>query len=191
MENQPPIIISEEDSIPEEPNKPTPQVGNGYKNRSLIPSSFGLALFCFLLPFLDLKCGGQKVATYSGLDLVMGAKAPQDMMGSMQSASGGGSTQLFAILTFLSCVLGLLIFLSKSKEEYAIGKVSSIAGTICLLLLMLSANHSIQNESQGAVTVTFLIGFWGCFIGVVAAGIMCYQASQIKDNINPVQPPAS
>lgn len=192
MENQPPIIFSNEDNLPEEPTEHTIQVGNGYKNRSLIPSSFGLAIFCFLLPFLDLKCGGQKVATFSGVDLMLGAKASQsDMFEGMPTSSGGGSTQLFAILAFLTCALGLLTFLSKSKEEYTIGKGSSIAGTIFLLLLMMTTNQSIQNESRGAVTVSFLIGFWGCFIAVVAAGIMCYQATQAKDNLNPIQPPRS
>ena len=64
--------------------------------RAIRPTLAGIALICFLLPFLKITCAGQQIASVSGVDLVTGTKLEKpDMFGGQGglSSSDGFSSQ--------------------------------------------------------------------------------------------------
>lgn len=51
--------------------------------RFINPGSFALALLCFLLPFVDIKCNDAKLVSYKGTQLVIGVKPSEGLKGGM------------------------------------------------------------------------------------------------------------
>lgn len=145
--------------------------------RKVIPFSFGAALFFFFLPFLDLKCGGAPIATLSGIDLVVG----KDIEGGGMFDEGNKETQvppnIWALVALSSCVLGLYVFLSNQKKQLSTGRIFAIIGISALIILQITIRNSNQLESndiQGVITIDFLSGYWGCFLSILTAGILCH-----------------
>ncbi len=56
--------------------------------RKLRPAAAGLIILCFLLPFIKISCGGQPIASMTGMDLVLGHKPDgSKMLGDQMSNS--------------------------------------------------------------------------------------------------------
>ena len=57
--------------------------------RAIRPILAGIVLVCFLMPFCEITCGGQRLASISGTDLVMGKQIkPPDMFGNSPDKFG-------------------------------------------------------------------------------------------------------
>ncbi len=48
--------------------------------RAIRPALAGLVIVCFLMPFVKISCGGQPIASMSGMDLVLGKKPDSSKM---------------------------------------------------------------------------------------------------------------
>jgi hypothetical protein len=56
--------------------------------RKLRPALAGLIILCFLLPFVKISCGGQPIASMTGIDLVLGNRPdPSGMFGDQMTDS--------------------------------------------------------------------------------------------------------
>lgn len=58
--------------VPEK-TKPEDKVyARALRHKATSPGFFGVIVLCFFMSFIDIKCGGQLVDTYSGIDIVRG-----------------------------------------------------------------------------------------------------------------------
>lgn len=57
--------------------------------RFINPGSFALALLCFLLPFVDIKCNDAKLVSYKGTQLVIGVKPSEGLKAGMMGGMAG------------------------------------------------------------------------------------------------------
>lgn len=56
--------------------------------RKLRPALAGLIVLCFLMPFVKISCGGQPIASMTGMDLVLGNRPdPTGMLGDQMADS--------------------------------------------------------------------------------------------------------
>jgi len=151
--------------------------------RGAIPFSFGAALICFLLPFLDLTCGGTKIVSYPGLELVAGKDMPNgDMFGEGREESQVPSN-IWAIIALGSCIVGFYVFITRQKGDLTTGKLAAIVGVTALIILQITIRNSSQLQAEGAegvVTINFLLGYWGCILAIATAGILCHIVLQEK-----------
>lgn len=120
------------------------------------------ALISFFLPWFQLSCGGQTVATLSGWQIASGIEVP----GRLQ----GGHLYVFLILAALLAVLLL------SSVPYLAGKLAllpsavpqMLAGALCVLIPSteyLRIRSQILNEANaGVVSLQTRFGFWGMLI---------------------------
>lgn len=148
--------------------------------KKLSPAIFGIALICFFLPWVNVSCQGQKVMSFSGIQLVTGTtiEEPQ-MFGGKQKRKIKG--EMLAVLTFLSVIAGLVLSLLKNKKG-TIGTIASGGtGAILVLLLKFKLDSDIQKETAGMLQLNYDVGFYLVLLLFIAvAGINAYSIMQYK-----------
>lgn len=58
--------------VPEKKNPEDKVYARALRHKATAPGFFGVIILCFFMSFIDIKCGGQLVDTYSGMDIVTG-----------------------------------------------------------------------------------------------------------------------
>src|SRR3990172_8569279 len=99
------------------------------------PAVFGLALLCFLLPFVSVSCQGQKIATFTGAQLVTGTTLEQPGRFGGQGEGRKIDREPIAIIALASGVLGLGFSFLRSKKSAIVPAVFGGIGLVTLLVL--------------------------------------------------------
>ena len=131
----------------------------------------------FLLPFCDLNCSGRKVGSLSGIVLVTGASLSPTLLGTEIGESRDIPANLWAILAFLSTLLGFLVSISYFRSNI----LSGILGLACaffLIILQVSINAKMNEQEYSLFTVSFTIAYWISLISAVAIGIINFSTTQ-------------
>ncbi len=139
--------------------------------KKLSPAILGLALLGYLLPFATVSCQGQKVASFTGTELVFGTTLQQPQMFGPPKAQRIDSEPL-AVLAFLSCLAAFGLGFAKSRNS-EIG-TAAVAGVSFFILMLLKSKLEDQalRRSGGAFQVTYEFGFWLVVLSSVAAGVL-------------------
>jgi hypothetical protein len=125
-----------------------------------IPSAvaFAVAILLFLLPFAEIRCGGTKLATKSGLDFAMDNKwkplggglfGKNDMKDDALSTGKEqkGNTQYFIIGALVLGVIGLLLSFAGPKAG-AGGIATGILSAGALIGFMLDLKKNVANSMR-------------------------------------------
>lgn len=148
--------------------------------KKLSPALFGIALICFLLPFVNLTCQGSKVATLTGLQLVAGGKMEVPTMG------GGKQYQKFkgepmALIAFLCGLAGVGLSFLKGKQNNGLTAVAGVMGVIFLFILKSSIEGEVLKNAAGMVQTDYAIGFYFVlllYISAIAVNAYCFLSSK-------------
>lgn len=171
----------------DQPSSPTPASSTPQgaaplisDKRKMIPISFGAAIFCFLLPFLDMKCGGQRIVSYTGLDMVVGKDLPGGGMFDESDAQSNVPPNIWAILALGASIIGLYVFVQKKDTSLTTGRLAGAAGVASLIIMQITVRGDLSSQDIGEETVTlnFLMGYWICFLALAAAAILCHLLLQ-------------
>lgn len=148
--------------------------------KKLPPSAFILALICFFLPFVTFSCGGQKFATFSGIQLATGTtlQRPQAFG---PSTSQKVDPEPLAVLALLVTLVGLGASFVKGKK----GAVASTAlagfGVILILALKSKLDNEALSQAGGTIQVNYEAGFYLVRLFLLAAaGASAYALFQGK-----------
>jgi hypothetical protein len=76
-----------------------------------------LVLICFFMPFVTFSCGGQKLVTLSGMQLVTGTTIEEPQMFGPPKKTKL-APECMALLTFLAVIAGLGFELSERQEGH-------------------------------------------------------------------------
>lgn len=161
--------------------------------RQFIPPAFGIAALCFFLTFCNLTCGGQKIASVTGINLITGTelKSP-DMFGDEGGDVKDIDPNIWAIIAFGCALLGLVAFLRKFKDEDRIGTYAGIVGFVSLLILQFTIKNMINGQTEEIVEAEFQMGYWLALLAFAAAAYLCYQRfkapSTVQVNVNQFTP---
>lgn len=133
---------------------------------------FGLALLLFLLPWITVSCGGQKVFTFSGTDLAIGKtiQVPQ----AFGPPKKENTREWKATVAFLTGTVGTLaVFLMKvERVQRIVLTICGIAGGIFLFLLKSKLDEGIVRQGAGMVTIDYHFGFWLSMLLLFGVGIL-------------------
>jgi hypothetical protein len=148
-----------------------------------LPSAvFVTAVLCFVLPWVNFSCQGEHVATFTGLQLVIGTDIQQhDMFG--QSRNQKVDPEPLAIVVFVVTICGGAMSFLKLKKLSLTLSVVGVIGFITLLLLKSKIQSDALNQTQGMVQVEYGFGFWlilMMFLGTIVLNGYFYFASQRK-----------
>jgi hypothetical protein len=145
------------------------------------PAIYGLALICFFLPFTHISCQGEKVATFTGVQLVTGTTIEQTEMFSEGKKAKKIAPEPLAILVLFSTIAGLGLSFLKGKESTLASAIAGGAGLIFLLLLKAKIDNEVLKEGEGVLRVEYGAGFWLILLlFLFAAGLNGFLFSQLK-----------
>lgn len=147
------------------------KVATGNNTRKLSPAIFGIVIICFFLPFVNVTCQGQKVASFSGFQLVGGTTIEQSggWGGKQVRNVSGEPLALFALLASISGLA--LSFYKHDKSAIAPAVVGGI-GLILLLVLKSKLDNDILKQGGGMLQLEYSAGFWIAFILYLAAIVL-------------------
>lgn len=160
---------------------------------------FAIVIIAFLMPFMVVKCGDNKIATVSGFKLVTGGKIanPQldnlqemteNMQGIMDNDTPEAETEKedskipfkanpYAIIALLAAIAGLVSALVLKKGAFIAPLVLAIVGLISLMLIKGPVKSAMGGSTggnptlEGMITVKAQLGYYLAFIGYLLAGI--------------------
>ncbi|MBN1507588.1 MAG: hypothetical protein JW955_12120 [Sedimentisphaerales bacterium] len=154
--------------------------------RTFSPAAFGLVALCFFLPFVHVSCGGERVTTFSGIQLVVGTEVSDAEIGrNLRSSMGMGAgmelppelrnpsdqkvdPELWAVVAFAAAVVGVVISFVKDKRGWIGGVAAGAVGAVALLLLKLKIDGEVAREGEGLLQVQYAAGY--CLALVVLVG---------------------
>jgi hypothetical protein len=140
--------------------------------QKISPAAFALALICFLLPWFNFSCGGQHVATLTGLQLVTGTtmQQPGGMYG--QSRRQEIAAEPLAIIALLLTVTGVASgFFGRTKGARVPGIVG-LASIVMLFLLMSKIQTDVSNHGQGVILLEYGAGLWIALLSLATATLI-------------------
>jgi len=152
------------------------------------PVIFVFVIICFFLPFVNFSCGGQKIASFTGIQLVIGAKVnqPPSMFGESTDMSGSFGMETskpktnrqeekaqdsLIIAAFIIAIAGFALSFLKGKNSSIVPAILGVAGIIVLLIFKIKTDNEILREGGGAIQVEYVIGFWLTFLAFVLAAL--------------------
>ncbi len=123
----------------------------------LTPALFIVSILLFFLPWIHVDCGGQTVASFSGLELVTGTTVVSDA-GFGQVKKEKVDPEAVAIILAFITVAGLVLSLSKLKEK---DKIMIAASALCLLLgIILQIKLNGDAKKNELITLSYQFGYW-------------------------------
>ena len=143
--NQPTAPFNTTTTIPPSSYTPQPQRGMFGTNIPSV-SAFAVGIILFLLPFSEIKCGGQSLTNKSGLSFATGSDWKpaggygKEFMGEMANKTTGskeGNAQIFAIVALAAGVIGLIVSFLKSRNTGYIGVIAGLVAAGGLVALMM------------------------------------------------------
>lgn len=148
--------------------------------KKLSSTIFGIALICFFLPWVNVSCQNQKVASFTGIQLVTGTTVEEpQMFGPKKERKINGEP--LAILSFLSVIAGFALGFLKDKKGTTGPAIAGGIGIILLLLLKSKLDNDILRETGGMLQVDYEVGFYLTLISFLSAiGINIYSIMQEK-----------
>ena len=164
--------------------------------------SFLVAVLLFLLPFVEIKCNGQSLASNTGIGLAFGTdyktsaqmKSLEDPFGSGSSEkekviteSQKGKMYVPALIALVLGVIGFILSLSGTKQNRISVFVGSLAA-ISLIVLMIEIQMDIKDTPRTGgdnfandlkVTAEFTAWYYLSLIGFIAAAFFSYNRKPI------------
>jgi hypothetical protein len=136
--------------------------------RKLSPAALVLALLCFFLPFVTFSCQGQKVASFSGIQLATGTTIRQPQVFG-QPKSEKVNAEPLAVLALLAVVAGVGLSFLKGKKGAVGSTALAVLGVIFLAALKSKLDGDALRQGGGAIQVDYGAGYYLSLVFLLAA----------------------
>jgi hypothetical protein len=161
-------------------NIQVPSAENIASRRSLIPILFAITIMFFFFNFFTVSCGGQKIESVTGVNLIIGKDIKDSDMFSNRKNGDRVPPNAWAIIAFGAAIIGLGAFLIKDKNEAKIGTGAGIVGVVSLIILQIVMRSTIDQKGEGQLDVSFHFGYWAALIAIGIAGFISYLRLKIS-----------
>ena len=145
---------------------------------------FGLVILCFLLPFVNVSCSGQKVMSITGLQMLTGSNFQEPSLFGEQTKSHHSKGEPLAAIILLIAAFGFLPLLIPSLYFKIWDLVLSITGAALLLILKDKVESDLASQGAAkisAITINFDMGFWLSFLLFVSIFIIAITSSMTPE----------
>ncbi len=121
------------------------------------PIIFAASVLAFLLPFITVSCGGQRVASFSGVQLAAGTTVEQQQMFGPPQKQRIDPEPAAAIAAFCA-IAGFLLSFPGMKTAMA-SCISGAVGAVSLFVMKSRVDDAFVKKGQGLLQVNYEIGF--------------------------------
>jgi uncharacterized membrane protein len=161
-----------------------------------LPSiSFLVGVLLFLLPFVEIRCNGEKFATNTGVGLAFGIdyKTTSTDKSLDDAASGSerrvserekGKLYVFALLAFFLGIAGIVLSLTTTRSNKALVLIGSLAA-ICLIALFIQLKMDVADKplkgtkssfaDDVKVTAIFTGWYYLSLLSFIVAAVVSYK----------------
>ena len=149
----------------------------------VLSAKFGLIMFMFLMPFINVSCSGMVNFPFSGMDLATGTTIETKEPFSGEVKNQKVDAEPFAAIALGAAALGLLFGFVKAKPARIVNAIAGGAGAVFLLLLKSKIDKDVMKAGGGMISVNYEAGFWIAmllFVLAVAVSIYALSASETK-----------
>lgn len=141
------------------------------------PVVFVFVIICFFLPFVSFSCGGEKIITLSGVQLVTGTtveepSSPGDMFGRPQRESERVDPEPLAIIALVITIAGLGLSFIKNRKGAIAPAIAGGAAAISFLAMKYKIDREVLREAEGALQAEYNFGFWLAFLLLILAVVL-------------------
>ena len=167
---------------------------------NLTSVSFLVGVLLFLLPFVDIKCNGQTLASNTGIGLALGTDYKTEaQIKSMETGLGtntdkkatekqNGKMYVVALVALALGVIGFIVSLLNVKSS-SVGVVVASLAALCLIVLMIQLQMDIKSQSNTTdtdvnlkdnikITAEFTAWYYLSLISFIAAAFFSYRRRQ-------------
>lgn len=139
----------------------------------IAPYVIGIA--CFILPFIQISCSGEKVMTFTGVQLVTGSEMAQPMSDEKQKIP----PEPTAIIALVALVVGVVFAIQISRGGAILSAVSGGVALIFMIVLKTNMDAEIMKEAGGMpISADYQMGFWGVCIASAVGAILSLMRLQ-------------
>ena len=133
----------------------------------IAPYVIGIA--CFILPFIQISCSGEKVMSFTGVQLVTGSEMAQPMSDEKQKIP----PEPTAIIALVALVVGVVFAIQISRGGAILSAVSGGVAVIFMIVLKTNMDAEIMKEAGGMpISADYQMGFWGVCIASAVGVIL-------------------
>lgn len=155
-----------------------------------LPGIFGLAILCFFFTFCTFSCGGAKVQSVTGFELVTGKNMPDgDVMGFNDPNTPKKPNRLPSnipvLLALLAGGIGLYFSLKRNGNFDRYSMFSGIAGVILLLVFQFTFKSAVNKRTNGGILVEFEPAYWISLLCFAGAAVISYLVMQKQPATEP------
>jgi hypothetical protein len=150
------------------------------------PAAFVIVIFCFFLPFVNITCGGQKVVSLTGIQLVTGSEIkpsgmfnqkdmPEDMLSENKDklkTDENVDPQPMALLALIMAAAALGLSFVRKKIFALISMIASILGAAFLLLLKANLDSDAPAEAQMVIDIEYQFAYWLALLMFIAGAVL-------------------
>ncbi len=151
------------------------------------PAIFIASILCFLFPFVTVSCGGQKVTSFSGVQLATGTTVEQPQMfgpPQKQKVDPDPTTALAA----LCAIVGVVLSLAGTRIALA-PAISGAVGAVSLLIMKARLDDQVVKQGHGMLQVSYESGFSLALLLFVAGAVWNGYLHSQRNNIPAAPPP--
>jgi len=141
----------------------------GFKKIS--PAIFGIVIICFFLPFVDVSCGNQKIATITGIQFVTGAEIGESELLEGKRAQKVESEPI-VIAVLICTIAGLLLSFIRNGRSSILPAISALAALILLLIFKAKLDNEVLKQGEGVLRLEYRNGFWGSLLSLILAAVL-------------------
>ena len=155
------------------------------KVKKITPAVYGILIICFFMPFLEVSCSGEKIMTFTGIQMVTGTTMKEPSMFGEKTKSKKMEPEPLAIITFCCVIAALLFSFIKNRKSAILPAICSGIAIITLLILKLKIDNEVLKEGEGIIQIGYAYGFWIILVmllfGAMLNGYVFSGKSQIEN----------
>jgi hypothetical protein len=172
--------------------QPTPATPGVLATKIPATTSFVIALFVFLMPFLDIRCNEMSLKKINGVELATGYKIDSpgrsnslfdglDKNNDNQvSEKGKSESNMYALAALLIGLAGLGLSLLNAKTAMSAAMASGAVAAAALIGLMIDIKRQVSSQQAEqskdvVISVNFTVWFYLALLGFLAAAWFSYK----------------
>jgi len=121
---------------------------------------FAVLLISFLLPFVEISCGTQRLKTITGVQMITGFKIENPAINAKKPQTKKVKGEPLTRVTFALAILGFVLSFLKGFLIPKILSITGLAGTVVMFFLKTKIDQKVAETGAGLLAIDYRIGFW-------------------------------
>ena len=145
------------------------------KSAAIRIAPYAIGIFCLILPFIQISCSGEKMMSFTGVQLVTGSEMSNPLTEETEKIPPNG----YAVVALIALVAGIAFCFSVARPQSMVAGICGIVSLVAMLLLKTKMDAEIMKEASGfPVSVDYKVGFWALCIASITGALLAFMRAK-------------